>query len=84
MGASGYDHFYIQLTSNKSYSSHKLTFSLEITTKLEIAGQDFQKNINISRLKSPYYRLAIRKKLIFILEKYFKTLRNMIFDNLDK
>ena len=82
MGASGYDHFYIQLTSKEV-----IVFFLEITTTLEIACQDFQKNINFSRLKSPYYRLAIRKKLLHHIRKILqifeehdlRQLRQVIF-----
>ena len=42
-------------------------------------GQDFQKKtINSSGLRSHYNRIANRKKLILSLEKYFKTLKDMI------
>ena len=42
-------------------------------------GQDFwKKNINFSSLKSPYQRLANGKKLILSVEKYPKTLKDMI------
>ena len=42
-------------------------------------GQDFRKKtINFSGLRSHYNRIANRKKLILPLEKYFKTLKDMI------
>ena len=42
-------------------------------------GQDFwKKNVSFSGLKSPYHRLVNRKKFILSLEKYFKTLKDMI------
>ena len=37
-----------------------------------------EKNIYRSSFRSRYHRLANRKKLILPLEKYFKTLKNMI------
>ena len=37
-----------------------------------------EKNINIFGLKSPYHRITNRNKLILPLEKYLKTLKNMI------
>ena len=37
-----------------------------------------KKNINFSSLRSCYHKLANRKKLILQLEKYFKTLNDMI------
>ena len=42
-----------------------------------------KKNINSSSLKSPYHRLANRKKFILPLEKYFKTLKGMIIGTVD-
>ena len=37
-----------------------------------------KKNISFSGLRSRYSRLANRKKLILLLEKYFETLKDMI------
>ena len=70
---------------NKANSSHKPTFFLGITLFLlsrtvvwtEISEKK-KKNINFSSLRSSYHRLANRKKLILPLEKYFKTLNDMI------
>ena len=43
------------------------------------AGQDFLKKTHqFSGLRSHYNRIANRKKLILPLEKYFKTLKDMI------
>ena len=39
-----------------------------------------KENIKFSSLRSRYNRLANRKKLILPLEKFFKTLKNMIID----
>ena len=59
---------------HKANSSHKPTFFLEIATLflsslLFHVGQTFIKSINFSSLKSPYHRLANRKKLNFATRK---------------
>ena len=37
-----------------------------------------EKNINFSSLRSYYLKLANRKKLILLLEQYFKTINDLI------
>ena len=57
-------------------------FSWEITTlflsSLTVVRVKISKKNNFSSLKSLYHRLANRKKLIFLLEKYLKTLKDKI------
>ena len=49
-----------------------------------IVGQDlWQKKKNFSRFLSCYHRLASRKKIFLPLEKYFKTLKDMIIGTAD-
>ena len=43
----------------------------------------FEKNNSFPCLKSLYYKLANRKKLILPLEKYFKTLREILIGTVD-
>ena len=58
-----YDHFYIPLISK-----HKAAV---------VGVKTSEKSFNISGLKSPYHRLANKKKLILPLRKYSKTLKDM-------
>ena len=51
-------------------------FSIEPTVVLVKVSE--KKNISFFGLRSRYNRLANRKKLILPLEKYFKTLKDMI------
>ena len=74
-----YDHFVYSINFQKNAnSSHKPIFLLEITTlfllSLLLCGSRFLKKKNFSR----YNRLANREKLILSLEKYFRTLKDMI------
>ena len=79
-----HDHLHILLTSKwdeiqprtNIFPGNNNPFSIKPAVT---DGQDFwKKNINFSGLKSPYHRLVNRKKLILSLEKYFKTLKDMI------
>ena len=71
--------------SNKANSSNKTTIFQGITTlfllSLTIVWVDslrILKKIFFSSLRSCYHKLANREKLILLLEKYFKTLNDMI------
>ena len=64
---------------NKANSCHKPTFFVGIVVWVKIS----EKSINFSDLRSCYHRLANRKKLILSLEKYFKTLKDMIISTAD-
>ena len=79
MHASGLWSFYISHWLPKNANpSHKPVFVLGNNKRC--VSQDFwkKKNINFFDLKSHQNRLANRKKLIFSLEKYFKTSKEMI------
>ena len=76
--------FYIPLTSKKCkfqlqtsiFPGNNNPFSINPTV---VWVKIFEKkNISFSGLRSCYNRLANRKKLILPLEKYFKTLKDMI------
>ena len=71
----------------KSYhicKSQKKLYMLDIyRLSLFLCGSRFLKKIiNISSFKSPYHSLADREKLILPLEKYFKTLKDLIIGTL--
>ena len=74
---------YIPLTSKQGkflpqtniFSGNNNPFSIKPTV---VWIKVSEKNIYRSSFRSRYHRLANRKKLILPLEKYFKTLKNMI------
>ena len=74
---------YIPLTSKQGkflpqtniFSGNNNPFSIKPTV---VWIKVSEKNIYCSSFRSRYHRLANRKKLILPLEKYFKTLKNMI------
>ena len=79
-----YDHLCISLSyTSKAKYSHKLTFFLGITTLfllslLLLQVKISEKKISFPGLKSLDHRLVNREKLTLPLEKYFKTLKDMI------
>ena len=79
-----YDHLYFPLTFKKwklqpqanTLPGSNNPFSIKSTfVQIKISGK---KNICFFGLRSCWHRLANRKKLILPLEKYFKTLKDMI------
>ena len=75
---------YIPSTSKQGKFLPQTNIFLGITTLFvtspQLCGSRLlrKKNICFSSFRSRYHRLANRKKLILPLEKYFKTLKNMI------
>ena len=75
---------YIQLTSKKCKFQPQTSFfpgndnPFSIKPTLVWVKIFEKKNISFSGLNSRYNRLANRKKLVLPLEKYFKTLKDMI------
>ena len=71
------DHLYILYTTQGKFQPKTNIFPGNKKATVS-AGQDLKNNNNFSSFKSSYHRPANRKKLIFLLKKYFKTFENMI------